>query len=193
MPDGPGTQPYAQNFIPLDSINAVSNMRTHNTELCQPVTQCLATLEQLRDSVKRDARIPGSMKACILIQMAHNLRVSEMLELGGQRINSNGSFNIYSKKSKKVITLTVYSAENYAEHFKLMGAPLNTITDRFYLYKLYKRLGFYYKRPGGKNNSVTHAIRHMTAQEIRRNKQDEDFITDQLHHKSKKSRNSYGN
>jgi hypothetical protein len=168
-------------------------MKSQITELCQQRSGALAALEELRTKVKKERRLPGSLKACILIQLAHNLRVSEMLELGGQRINSNGSFNIYSKKSKKVITLTIYSAEQYAEYFKLMMFPIGETVDRFYIYKLYKRLGFSYRRPGGKNLSVTHAIRHITANEIRRNEQDEDFITDQLHHKSKKSRNHYGN
>lgn len=167
-------------------------MTPHITELCQEGSRTLTTLTDLRSRVKADKTLPGSLKACILIQIAHNLRVSEMLRLGGQRINSNGSFNIYSKKNKKVITLTVYSAEEYAEHFKMMGQPLGETVDRFWLYKLYKKLGFYYKRPGAKNASVTHSIRHMTAQEIRQSRETEEYITDQLHHKSKKSQEHYG-
>lgn len=149
-------------------------------------------LDQIKARVSENKTINGFVKACILLSINYGLRVSETLLLGGNEILANGNFYITAPKNKKVIVLNVGVLGEYEKVFRATKYNLGQTTDRFYLYRLYKRLGIVYHKKGNKYNSVTHAFRHMLAAEIRANNIDNKVITDTLHHKSKKSADSYG-
>ena len=160
--------------------------------LCGNLNQYIMKLDEIKARVVADAMISDFMKACIIISINYGLRVSETLLLGGNEIMSNGNIFLTAPKNKEVIVINVSCLGSLETAFRRAGYNLGEITDRFYMYRLYKRLGIVYQKKGNKNKSVTHAFRHIQAQEIRNKELGDILITKALHHKSKKSAESYG-
>lgn len=149
-------------------------------------------METLKAKIKGDPLLPGFLKGCLLIGINNNLRVSEMLRIGNQQVTSNGMFSLKRSKGKGYISISIYTAEEYAAYIESANESLEMYTDRHFIYRLFKKWGISYQSSLSSKRSVTHAIRHITASELRRQNDSESKVQSALHHTSSKSQKYYG-
>jgi integrase len=118
-------------------------------------------------------------------------RISEVLAIRGYDISTNGLIKIKGKKGSndKIIRIT----QNIS-HCKTIPKNLNMpfkIYSRFFIYRLFKKIGLIYKSYGNINNSVTHYFRKSVALEAYNISKDQQDIKLVLNHKSIKSAHYY--
>lgn len=131
--------------------------------------------------------------AYITLQFTAGLRISDLLKIDYRNISSNLIISIeQSKGSDLLITHPVYFRDTW-EIIRINKLSPLRYYDRFWFYKLYKKIGITYNNGIGRNASVTHAPRKILAQELYNNTADIEVAKKALGHKSANSTKYYIN
>lgn len=147
-------------------------------------------------SVKSDAMglLKRQCKTSWIIAMMcreSGCRVSEALQAWGTDINKSGRWLIRSKKKgrNRIANLS----NQIIDSLHGIGRPVELFahTNRFYVYRQFKKAGIEIEIEGYERKRVTHAFRHEYASQIHELSKDESVIADSLGHKSKSSQKSY--
>lgn len=162
-----------------------------NTKLCGSgevvawsPTEALATIEAVS---KEDPRV-GKLYAILL---ATGCRVSEVLSIAPHHITLSGTFAIKGSKGSGSRVFKVSEVSDYMKECKRLNVyPFATI-NRFYVYRLFRKLGIQHKFEGNEKYSVTHLPRHIAALEANEIKGIEGIVQDRLRHKSSKNAKFY--
>lgn len=118
-------------------------------------------------------------------------RVSEALQAWGTDINKSGRWLIRSKKKGK--NRIVNLSNQIIDNLHGVGRPVELFghTNRFYVYRQFKKAGIILELDGYERARVTHAFRHEYANQLQELTKDERVIADGMGHKSNESQKSY--
>lgn len=104
--------------------------------------------------------------AYITLQFSAGLRISDLLSVSYKNISPSLHITIeQGKGSNTIITQPIFLRDVWHEIRDKKLYPVSEL-NRFWFYKLYKKLGITKTNGTGRNNSVTHAPRKMLAQQL---------------------------
>jgi len=105
----------------------------------------------------------------IVIQLliSSGLRISEVLSISGQDVASDGSILIHGKKGSDVRYVSAMQFSQWLGANPVYFANQIRYRNRFFYYRLFKRLGISRIMSGNKNNSVTHLFRYAFVERIK--------------------------
>lgn len=129
--------------------------------------------------------------AYITLQFSAGLRISDLLSVSYKNISPSLHITIVQGKgSNTIITQPIYLRETWREIRDKKLYPVESY-NRFWFYKLYKKLGITKTNGTGRNNSVTHAPRKMLAQQLYTEEGDYEAARVALGHKDVRSTKYY--
>lgn len=182
---------FNRNDVTLRRELAVSNPSAQITKLCNPgpgdnvddLSTALYKLSMLREN--------PTLLMGIRLMLLHGLRVTEMLHITPQCVMRDGSVFVRGLKgSKDRVVLDSYMYKEWLV-YKSMNCNDLVYFDRYYVYRLFKKLGLYAVYGNNRNNSVTHSCRHNVALGLKSDGLELENIQDVMGHKSIKSTEFY--
>lgn len=129
----------------------------------------------------------------IMLLYTYGLRISEVLSIRFNDISETGTILIHPKKGSEVRLVSGHIFTDWIlKHKGLLNSGLEN-RNRWYYYRLFKKLGITKKMVGNENYATTHVFRYMFVAEIK--KRSGDSLTTQkiVGHKSQKSTVLYEN
>lgn len=110
--------------------------------------------------------VPEYDRLIIELMFLNGLRVSEVLRIQGVDIISRNSFIIRASKGSAVrIGYVVHNVKLFSS-FAGSSCYLFDCFSRFYVYRLFKRVGLSSEIIGNRNRAVTHSLRHQRIESI---------------------------
>jgi site-specific recombinase XerD len=149
----------------IEHLNkAVSIPPAQNDTLCQTGTEASALAKDVIDRVEHLRAFDLTTHIFAKTMLLGGLRVSEMLAVSPRDIDELGRIRIKSLKGG--LPRLVDTGAN-ADQFKVWRncgyIPWGTWT-RFFVYRQFKKYGIQMEVAGNEKKSVTHALRHVSAQ-----------------------------
>lgn len=96
----------------------------------------------------------------IALLMAYGLRISEVLNIRYNDITPQGTILIHGSKGSENRFISGMQFSKYIVSHALSFTTHLRYRNRWYYYRLFKRIGIYKKMTGNTNFSVTHAFRY---------------------------------
>lgn len=125
--------------------------------------------------------------AYISLQFTAGLRISDLLKINHSNITPNLLIAIEQGKGSNVLNVQpVFYRDIWRAIRDNKLSPMSCY-NRFWFYKLYKKLGIVVDNGTGRNNSVTHAPRKMLARELYANDNNLEVAKNALGHKDERS------
>ena len=187
-----------------DSIsNIVFSAPERNESVLSPAAQSTKllhvspTLAKEHDKVvgllNNDPDIPGYLKAGLYLMYASGLRVSELLNIRSEDLRPYQYIRIRGLKNSK--DRYVYPPTEAGLWFRdrLYMPNLLSQISRFYMYRLFKRHGLYFKNEGKGHDSVTHYFRVLYIRTLEAYGADNNEIMQAIGHKNVNSQQYYKN
>lgn len=143
---------------------AVSNPIAQNDTLCEPSNQVAALARAVIDQVEHIKQFDLNTHIFAKTMLLGGLRVSEMLAVSPRDIDELGRIRIKSLKGG--VPRIVDTGIN-ADQFKVWrnsGYIPWRMWTRFFVYRQFKKYGIQIDIEGNGKKSVTHALRHVSAQ-----------------------------
>lgn len=129
--------------------------------------------------------------AYITLQFSAGLRISDLLRVSYRNISPSLHITVeQGKGSNTIIAQPIFMREIWREIRDKKMYPIQSY-NRFWFYKLYKKLGISKSNGSGRNNSVTHAPRKMLAQQLYTEKDNYEAARVALGHKDIRSTKYY--
>jgi integrase len=176
----------------LDRIKTVSSPTTQTPGLLQAKTGAELLYDAVRTWCVESREESEAVRAIVHLQLLYGLRVSEVLSIHGGVISFDGTIKIrVSKSDGYVFVRDDVFIDFWVGKVRNLGLNISYI-NRFYLYRLYKRKGFYILKSDNVNNSVTHSLRQLRASLIENQFNDKESVKAVLNHRSIKSSQYYG-
>ena len=133
----------------------------------------------------------GLVRACVELMYLHGLRISEVLSINLRNVSKSGTIKVQGSKgsSDRFVRGVIFNDfwKKSAGRTIIVGEDYS----RWYFYRTMKKAGIVLKKKNGVNSKVTHALRHLYAQEVQGIDDNKENITTALGHKSKDSRRFY--
>ena len=183
---------FLGNYKEKDSVKAVLTPSAQTNSLCEVGSQEPLDLSALYCRIEGDGLLSEELKMLIFFQSELGLRISECLNIKFSEINSQGSVLLESLKGSENQVVSCSLARNYLLRCRARKQNPFETYNRFFLYRLYKKLGISYRKNGMKKTAVTHAFRHIQADAIREITKDRDILAQRLRHKNPKNSDRYG-
>lgn len=135
--------------------------------------------------------LPREERFLIMLLLCNGLRVSEICE--NMEIIPTDSLrcNVYQVKTKTYRVASVFYENNLAKELSEKYKKIEWYRNRWYYYRIFKRLGISQTLENRTNASVTHLARHTIARSMASHQADKEAIKSQLGHRSIKSQESY--
>ena len=140
--------------------NVVPTCSAQNTKSEPTFTKPLSGLDLIYSSYASNPCVSADMKFLLELQLFFGLRVSEALNLGPGQSRGNGVFEFKTLKRGENRTIQIIHNEPYIRENIEYKLPLINRYTRYYVYRLYKKLGIYQKYNNNRHDSVTHYFRH---------------------------------
>ena len=176
----------------LDRTQPALKPSTQTPELLQAKSKAELLYNAVRLWCVESKEESEAVRAIVHLQLLYGLRVSEVLSIHGSAISYDGTIKVKVSKSDGYM----YIRDDVFNDFwvnKVRNLHLDiSYINRFYLYRLYKRKGFYILKANNVNNSVTHSLRQLRASIIEYQFKDKESVKAVLNHKSIKSSQYYG-
>ena len=146
--------------------------------------------EQIIEQIKKST-IPDIEKYLICILIRNGLRISEITHCQNIKLIGNQLLSVWQKKTKTIRTANVVDFQQLTKYLFINGNLTVWNRDRYYYYRVFKRLGISELLIGRQHKSVTHLPRHKIATEIYNETNSIELVTAQLGHKSTRSASHY--
>ncbi|MCP3925073.1 MAG: site-specific integrase [Desulfobacterales bacterium] len=144
----------------VDTLSLPS-LPAHTIKLCEPIINQLPEILRLDSFILSEIKYPQDFRLMVGLLLSSGLRITEMLNIKMKDIDSQGRIRIRSLKgSKKRLIQCVYHVDRLL-HVRLHKNEIFESTNRFYLYREFKKNGFMCKSKTSKNHSVTHYFRYL--------------------------------
>lgn len=185
----------------VDKLLSVAKGKARTKSVSTPfalyVIQCTATTERgwnaesLNEHFNKLVAIDSSVAMAFDLQFAGGCRISEVLAIKWSDIDDFGKVTVHSQKGgvTRVVSPT-FSAQLLKKHRDLKSNPFMHL-NRFYVYRIYKRLGISEVYGENKRASVTHLPRHEVALASKKAERQNTVTQSQLGQKSVKSTEHY--
>jgi len=160
-------------------------------QLCEPAKHFESTLTSGLTKIYQSLSLPMEIKACTYLLDVYGLRITEVLNITNHDIDLHGRIKIKGLKgsSNRIITGGHYEA--YFINCKNKNIHPFTIYDRFFYYRLFKKMGIFISFCNYAKRAVTHACRHQFIAEMQQSGSDILDAQKYIGHKSVKSTEHY--
>ena len=183
------------NFLYSDKqkrrVKSVIKPPAQTTTSCYPGKQDYVYINSLLSKIDKLKMLDLKLYYIAQIQFEQGLRISEVLNLRVYDLMPSGHFYIKSAKGSNNRVYFVASVANYFITCKKNGVDPFANYNRFFVYRQYKKLGIDFYNSKTCKHSVTHAFRHIIANEIYKNVDDTETVSDFLRHKNKENYKYY--
>ena len=130
--------------------------------------------------------------ACIIeLQLLYGLRVSEVLAIHSNDILSSGHVMVKGLKGSESRLIIAVKTAEWLQAQKNKGRYIFMDFNRYYLYRLYKKLGLSAQFRNRRKKSVTHLFRHMLIKSFKHQKINTHDSQKFIGHKARKSTEVY--
>ncbi len=119
--------------------------------------------------------------------LSNGIRVSEALSIRRRDIVNDRTVNVIGKKGSLSRVCMLLFSDGLLSYKDNSEDLLFAGMSRFYIYRVFKKLGIEFVVPGSKKKAVTHAGRHIRIQGLAKSGVDVDTIKNYIGHKSKRS------
>lgn len=143
-------------------------------------------LEQ-RLSACNQAYLTDYLRAYIRLQFDYGLRISDMLRIDCNSINSDLSIIVNQSKGSNRLIIYPRSDIHIWQAIKKYGIRPMQYYSRYSMYRLYKKIGLSLPSEQNVNNSVTHSARKIKARQIYNDTQSVEVTAQTLGHRSRNS------
>lgn len=126
-------------------------------------------------------------KAILELQVLYGLRITEALNIRYSDITSLGAIHVKGLKGSMDRLVYPVNYRNFWLVFSSNRVILSRGYNRYYFYRLYKKLGVYSIVSGNKNSSVTHLLRYQYIISLMKQNLELEEIRQLIGHKSIKS------
>lgn len=107
--------------------------------------------------------VDSRVHSLALFLLDSSCRVSEALELLPQNIDKLYRVKIVEKKTKSTRIIHTHYSRESVEYMRANSVNIWSELDRFYVYRVFKKVGLFGTFGTNKRASVTHSIRHESA------------------------------
>lgn len=165
----------------------------HSTRVCDSVSAEYLALEAKVSSLIASTSLSLLEKLAISLQFENGLRISELLSLRYEHINSRGQIFVKGLKNSNDRLIQLPHINRFS--FAASGGCGYIFEgfSRFYFYRLYKKLGLYVELENSKYNSVTHCFRHLYLESVVKDYNSLELAQQAIGHKSINSTMHYTN
>ncbi len=168
----------------LNRVNSVKPSSAQTAALCE-----MRKLQELNQTIQnvlqvQNAFLPNYVKAIIELQFLYGLRIGEALKIDYSCILFNGQIKVQGAKSSENRFVYPVKYLEFWNHIRKNQIIIPPTFDRFYFYRLYKRLGIFQIMGKNKNNSVTHSLRYMFILQLLDDGENIEAIKEIIGHKS---------
>lgn len=177
----------------LDRIKSASNLPAQSTRLYEVANAPEAMILTYIEEVKNSTYLGEQVQALIVLMLENGLRVSEVCSIDYSKIDKLGRIYIDSKKGSNSRIIT---SSEYSKYFKKVAGTSFTVGDvfdRFFFYRLFKKLGIVFETGKGMNNAVTHTARILTLKSLNEDKIATSEIARFIGHKNQMNTKKYIN
>lgn len=170
---------------------SVLTSSAQNTTLCGLESNSDKQLQSFIVKVLECSCLSAVDKGIILLCLCEGLRISEVLSVTASDWRAGHKLFISGKKGSfdRVVTVR-YFCEELVHYTRCIG-PLYIAGSRFYFYREMKKLGIIFQSGNSSKASVTHAGRHLLADDIFQRGEDIELSKRTLGHKSVNSTKHY--
>lgn len=183
----------AKYYNVLDRIKVASKISAQSTKLCEVVNGHEALILTYIMEVKKSTYLGEKIQALIVLMLENGLRVSEVCSINYSKIDKLGRIYIDSKKgsNSRIVTSSEFSA--YFKKVAGIDYVVGNVYDRFFFYRLFKKLGIIFETGKGMNNAVTHTPRILTLKSLNEDNIATSEIARFIGHKNEKNTKKYIN
>ncbi len=171
---------------------SVLSPSAQSNKLCELGDDRCEVVDSVVDAIGKVKDSNPAVIAVIELQARYGLRISEVLNISNTDLGSNGRVTIKGMKGSENRVVHVFQSQGYLARCKKSGVHPFTGYDRFFFYRLYKRLGFIYKSKKSGKYSVTHSFRHKAIESLRNEGVENTDIANFIGHKNSKNTENYG-
>lgn len=169
-----------------------TNPIAQTTSLCASVSEVKSISEALQLKIETISYDNKRLYYLARLMFVGCLRVSEVLNIKGTDITNTYHIKIKGSKHSNNKLISCYELKSWLSSYKGHNVYLFNEFNRFYIYREFKKYGISFKSANSTKQSVTHAIRHITASEINDNNSDIDYKQLLLGHKKQSNSKLYG-
>lgn len=170
---------------------SVLGSSAQNTSLCNLESSSEKLLNSFVLKVTTCSTLSNVDKGIMLLCLCEGLRISEVLSISLNDFRAGSKVFVRGKKGSfdRVVTVRFYRDELLS--FTAHNSCLNSAGSRFYYYREMKKLGIIFRSENSSKASVTHAGRHLLADDIFQRGEDIELSKRTLGHKSVNSTQHY--
>lgn len=172
-------------------IKSVPNPIAHNTNPCASLFNVNATVLQFQSAILQLKSIDINVYRIALIQFSSGARITQVLRLNSSMIANSGLITLPALKFSNEIIVSIPELTSFFLYCKQSGSAPFVNLDRFYVYRLYKKVGLYIYFGKHYKQAVTHSFRYLFAQSLIDNNQQLESAQTFLRHKSINSTKHY--
>ena len=176
---------------PLHRAKAVSTPSAQSHELCDSRGTSMPQLLSSQSAGSGAFAIGNYEKSIIELMYCSGCRVSEVLRIKASDVSQSGLVKITASKGSANRFVHISYSLDFLLSLKAVNGYIFANYNRFYIYRLFKKLGFTQKFGDNVNSSVTHYFRKSAALEALSMNNDLQDIATLLGHKSAKSAHYY--
>lgn len=170
---------------------AVSNSTAQNGTLCSVISpdELLGSQTMAKIEMLRSRSFDIYVFACL--QFRNALRVSELLNCQAKDVDTLGRLKVSALKGSNDRVVDLAEFKDYVKSLAAQGVVPWSRMNRYYINREYLRVGLQLTVQGGVKRSVTHSLRHISAQLLGDKTEGLTFAQSLLGHKDKKNSEIY--
>lgn len=175
----------------IDRSMSVLSSSAQNTSVCNLESSSEKLLNSFVLKVTTCSTLSNVDKGIMLLCLCEGLRISEVLSISLNDFRAGSKVFVHGKKGSfdRVVTVRFYRDELL--FFAKTNGCLSFAGSRFYFYREMKKLGIIFQSGNSSKACVTHAGRHLLADDIFQRGEDIELSRRTLGHKSINSTKHY--
>jgi len=173
-------------------VKAVSSPTAQTIGQCSPDILPSTEVKSFNFSEGQRKLAGRQTMALVGLMSASGCRVSEALQVKVKDISLNGRVKITGSKGSYSRIVTIVEDRDYFIRCKHSCIDPFQGLDRFFVYRMFKKLGIVLTFKDSSRNAVTHAFRHLAIQDSQTISESIDTTQLYIGHKNVKSTQHYG-
>lgn len=154
-------------LLSKQGIKSVMNPTAQTVELCMPVNHSTFSHGEVMKCVLSKFNSNTVEAAIMEVMILSGSRIQQTLDIRPMDVLPTGVIIIHAAKGGSAIRSVPILTREFWLSYARKYECINTIYNRFYFYRLFKQLGFYYVDSKGVRNSVTHSFRVSAIRETK--------------------------